>query len=339
MSYTRTINGGVGRIVINKKYVVKKYNFDSICDDESISYFISDVSFMNILSNCKDFPTIVSIYKNVNDYCIKMPYLGEPIRKQDDYMKYFIKILNNVKVLHDHHIVHCDLKFGNILLDKNDTIHIIDYSHSKISDNNNNLPYCKTALQTYSIMAPESYNGKYNISNKLDTWSLGCILYELITGNSLFSFDTKEKVIEEHKLRIYITSIKKNIKKKDRKLLYMLLDEDPNTRLSVDQVFEYLGLDLPINVKNVDYYELQNKKSSCYQKYIDILSQKMIQNTHVSSYKKRQYNVIAKILIVILLTNDSLDDNYKMSGNKCYEYIRRLSLSMNISDCFKGWYN
>lgn len=337
MRNTRTIDGGVGRVEINKKYVIKKYKFDKISDDESISYFISDVSFMNILNDCEGFPNILSIFKSADDYCIKMPYLGEPIEKHDNYLEYFIKILKKVKELHDHNIVHCDLKFGNILLDKSSSIHIIDYSHSKISDNNNNLPYCKTALQTYSIMAPESYNGKYTLSNKLDIWSLGCILYELITGSSLFTWETKEKAIEQHNSHTHIACIKKNINDKtDRKLLFMLLDDDPNLRPTVDEILEYLGCS--VNVKNVKKHNPSIKKSNCYQKYINILAQKLMNDANISTYKKRQFNIIAKLLMVILLTNDSLDDSYKMNGNKCYEYIRKTVLSMNIIDCFKGWY-
>jgi serine/threonine protein kinase len=351
MSETRIINGGVGRIVIEGNKVTKTYKFDKVSDHNGLSFFITDLCCMNILHGCLGFSQLNEITHQGDEYNIEMNYLGEPIKPCNDYMKYFIQMLQRVQVMHEHHIVHCDLKLANILVDMSGNINIIDYSHAKIMDDNNELPFCDTVLQTYYIMSPESYNKdnrNYMISYKTDIWSLGCVLFELITGQSLFDW-TEKKVIEQHTGFAHRSRIKTMIKnKEDRKLLNKLLRVTPDCRPEIGEIFDLInnlyGIDILFSSSKVMSKTKKHYKDvRHYRKYVmnvlEFNSEKKLDEE-----LKAKHRIIAKLLLDIMLTSNNLWDkeipekDYCIDKDQLHRCIKKLALVENIIDCFSDWY-
>ena len=92
-------------------------------------------------------------------------------------------ICNGLKEVHKKKLIHRDLKPDNIFLKSDLTIKIGDFGLARQLNKNNQ--YAKTQAGTILYMAPEVINGqKYN--NKVDIWSLGCIIHELCTLNFCF---------------------------------------------------------------------------------------------------------------------------------------------------------
>ena len=100
-----------------------------------------------------------------------------------------------VKYLHEHNIIHRDLKTSNIYLGEGDKIVIGDFGISKIFNNNQSMS--RTFIGTPYYMSPEML-GQQEYDKKADIWSLGCVLYELLTFKTPFNgynlFDLKRKV-------------------------------------------------------------------------------------------------------------------------------------------------
>ena len=97
-------------------------------------------------------------------------------------IEWFSGIAAGVAYLHDHGIVHRDLKPANIFLDEG-TVKIGDYGLSKF------ISCSRRSGQTESVgtvhyMAPEIANGRYG--REIDTYALGIILYEMLTGHVPF---------------------------------------------------------------------------------------------------------------------------------------------------------
>ena len=86
-----------------------------------------------------------------------------------------IQILFGLKYLHDNKMIHRDLKSANIFLTKNGIVKIGDLNVSKVL-NNNKMAETKTGTPYYS--APEIWEDKL-YDNKIDIWSVGCIIYEM----------------------------------------------------------------------------------------------------------------------------------------------------------------
>lgn len=96
----------------------------------------------------------------------------------DKIWKYFIQIIFGLKYLHYNNIIHRDIKCSNIFLDQYDNIKIGDFGTSKILTEY--LNYGQTQIGTPYYMAPEIFK-RIRYTNKVDIWSLGIVLYELIT--------------------------------------------------------------------------------------------------------------------------------------------------------------
>ena len=94
--------------------------------------------------------------------------------------------------MQDKNVIHRDLKLQNIFLTKNQEVKVGDFGLAKSLTTLDKIT--NTQCGTFISTAPEILEGKnYNFS--ADIWSLGCILYELVTGISPFLCISDEKTI------------------------------------------------------------------------------------------------------------------------------------------------
>ncbi|XP_030641762.1 mitogen-activated protein kinase kinase kinase 13 [Chanos chanos] len=87
-------------------------------------------------------------------------------------------IASGMNYLHLHKIIHRDLKSPNVLITQNDTVKISDFGTSKeLSDKSTKMSFAGTV----AWMAPEVIRNE-PVSEKVDIWSFGVVLWELLTG-------------------------------------------------------------------------------------------------------------------------------------------------------------
>ena len=96
-----------------------------------------------------------------------------------------------VDYAHVHGVLHRDLKPSNILLDAEGNPHLTDFGIAKSVEEEVGLTKTSELLGTVSYMAPEQAAGK-KVSRAADIYSLGAILYELLTGRAPFEGPTME---------------------------------------------------------------------------------------------------------------------------------------------------
>ncbi|MGE5192611.1 MAG: serine/threonine-protein kinase [Deltaproteobacteria bacterium] len=101
-----------------------------------------------------------------------------------------IGVARAVQFLHDHGIVHRDLKPSNILLDESGTPHVTDFGLAKVFGDQDERTQTGAILGTPGYMSPEQAAGRIgDVSPRSDVYSLGAILYEMLTGRPPFRDD------------------------------------------------------------------------------------------------------------------------------------------------------
>ncbi|CAO3613261.1 unnamed protein product [Mucor fragilis] len=117
---------------------------------------------------------------SISSLLCEYKFLDEPLTK------FFTRqILQGLHYLHSRHILHRDIKGGNVLIDQNGVCKITDFGLSKNQQQDSNGAYDAHSSHTQMKgtlywMAPEVLTNSY--SAKVDVWSLGCTVLEMITG-------------------------------------------------------------------------------------------------------------------------------------------------------------
>jgi len=92
--------------------------------------------------------------------------------------------------------VHRDLKLENILLDKNENVKLCDFGFTR--EYEGKKAHLQTFCGTICYSAPEMLRAEKYAGEKVDVWSLGIILYALLTGE--LPFDDDDELVTKHKI-------------------------------------------------------------------------------------------------------------------------------------------
>ena len=113
----------------------------------------------------------------------------------------FIQLAEALNYAHESDIMHRDLKPGNILIVENEgtlEAHLIDFGVAKLKSTQDSTMYNGTALVgTPAYMSPDQALGR-NFDHRSDLYSLGCVMFEALTGRQTFYADTALQTVSLH---------------------------------------------------------------------------------------------------------------------------------------------
>ena len=196
----------------------------------------------------------------------------------------FIQVINAVYFLHKNNLIHRDIKPENILLFDNNIIKLCDFGWCvKLEEGQQRGTFCGTT----EYMSPELVNHE-EYSKEIDVWSLGVLLYEMVHGYSPFRPDKpnfKPKDVIEN-IRLHKLKFNKNVGEKCKELIYHLLDENPNKRYKVEDIFysdfvkfyEERKYGFPDNFL-IEKYKFKVTKNNIFNIYNDLENKNKINNT------------------------------------------------------------
>lgn len=162
--------------------------------------------------------------------------------------RYFQQLVSAMRFCHENGVAHRDVKPQNLLLDSNGNLKVSDFGLSALPEQLKN-GLLHTACGTPAYTAPEVvYRVGYD-GSKADAWSCGVILFVLLAGHLPFDDSNLVAMYKKIQRRDYV--IPATISKPARRIIYQLLDPNPNTRLSVEALMEKAWFQKDIDLKLV----------------------------------------------------------------------------------------
>jgi serine/threonine-protein kinase len=142
-----------------------------------------------------------------------------------------IDIAHALKHAHDRGIIHRDLKPANLLIDSQDHIKLADFGIAKLYGGAN-VTAEGGMLGTADYMAPEQAGGK-PVSSRCDLYSLGSVLYALLTGKPPFAADTMVEVIAalQNEAPVSVRRLAPDTPEELDTIILQLLEKDPQKRI------------------------------------------------------------------------------------------------------------
>jgi eukaryotic-like serine/threonine-protein kinase len=99
---------------------------------------------------------------------------------------------------HRQGILHRDVKPSNIMIDKSGSPYLADFGLARASQAGSSTISADMLLGTPHYMAPEQAQGISDLSNAVDIYALGVVLYEMLVGEVPFQADTPYAIIHQH---------------------------------------------------------------------------------------------------------------------------------------------
>ena len=122
-----------------------------------------------------------------------------PLARQEDIARILATVARAVDYAHRHGVLHRDLKPGNILLDARGEPHLTDFGVAKVLGHEaSNLTASGAIMGTPSFMASEQAAGdSKHITVAADIYSLGAVLYTMLTGSPPFRAETPVETLKQ----------------------------------------------------------------------------------------------------------------------------------------------
>ncbi|MBI4854719.1 MAG: protein kinase [Acidobacteria bacterium] len=147
----------------------------------------------------------------------------------------FQQVCAAVKIAHRRGIIHRDLKPENIFLQQDgdlEIVKVLDFGIAKLQFSEENLTQMGTSLGSPHYMAPEQLGDNEQIDLRADVYSLGVILFELLTGETLFTGSSSTAIAFKHiseKPR-EICSIRPDLSLELESVVQKALEKNPSSR-------------------------------------------------------------------------------------------------------------
>lgn len=209
--------GGFGTVYraldtqLDREVAIKRLNMDA--DSTRVELNNHLLREAKILATLKH-PNIVTIYDIQSEAdsaeiimeLIEGITLDELIDKHpllpEDFVYVAIQLLSALATAHEHNVLHCDLKPGNVMVrmvgEQSFEMKILDFGMSPaLTETGSQSTSSSKVLGSIHFMAPEQFDNT-PVSQATDIYSIGCLFYYMLTGFKPFAGDTSVQIMASH---------------------------------------------------------------------------------------------------------------------------------------------
>ena len=296
-------NGRSKKKLINEIKIHKKLNNSNIVGFEKFFEDKDNVYILLELCSNQTLRELVKRRKRLNELEVQC---------------YILQIIRALKYLHNHRIIHRDLKLGNLFLTSKLELKLGDFGLAAKLEYDGQRR--KTVCGTPNYVAPEILEKKNGHSYEVDIWSLGIVIYTMLFGVPPFDANDEKIIYKKIKMNSYKFPDSIKVENSAKKLISSLLNLDPSKRPSLDSIIEHDFFKIYHSVPLI----LPISTLSCplSQKYISEFLKSDSGNAFES---KLNYNYSYKENLEINNENDNKNRNEDKDGNLNYYLIQKIS--------------
>ncbi|WP_049319151.1 Stk1 family PASTA domain-containing Ser/Thr kinase [Mammaliicoccus sciuri] len=191
--------------ILNRDVAVKVINIPPYEKEKAVERFEREVQNTTILSH-SNVVNVLDVEEDDNCYYLVMEYIEGPTLKEylckegklsaDEAVEMTLQILKGIAHAHHHRIIHRDIKPQNILMTKNATLKILDFGIARALSETA-LTETNHVMGSVQYLSPEQAKGQ-STDESSDIYSIGIVLYELLTGHPPFNGETPVSVAIKH---------------------------------------------------------------------------------------------------------------------------------------------
>jgi serine/threonine protein kinase len=221
---------------------------DLIRDDEAKVRFIQEAQAASALEH-NNICTIHEIDETEDGrlFIVMSCYAGATLKKKieqgplemENAVSITLQVVKGLLNAHQKGIVHRDIKPANVMITDDGVVKILDFGLAKLTGQTR-ITKTATTLGTIAYMSPEQSRGE-TVDQRTDIWSLGVMLYQLITGQLPFKGEYEQAVV------------------------YSILNNDP-------EPIDNLRPDIPAEIQEIVQKSMQKDVEKRYQSVGDIIS-------------------------------------------------------------------
>ncbi|KAG8189818.1 hypothetical protein JTE90_026121 [Oedothorax gibbosus] len=174
----------------------------------------------------------------------------------------FRQIVSALKYLHSINVAHRDLKCENIMITENKEIKLIDLGFCRKTVNSSGRRILsQTYCGSHAYAAPEVLRGTPYNPMIYDVWSLGCVLYIMVTGRMPFDDSNVRKLVQYQLKKKFKFPRGVELSAEVKILIKSMLEPDVTKRISVDRVENSAWLKLEDSLDPSEDEETKSKES------------------------------------------------------------------------------
>ena len=220
--------------IVNKEKLIKQKSKDQLTKEIKVQQLCNYPKIVKVNNHFEDTKNVYII----QEYCTNNTLL-HLLKKRGrltecEVQCYIFQLIQGLKYLHSKRIIHRDLKPNNLFLDKNMELKIGDFGLIAIVSKDNDRR--KTRCGTLDYMAPEIYeNDDRGYLFEVDIWSMGVIMYQLLTGNLPFKGDNDSETINNI-VNISYNNNNPNLSEEAKDLIRQIFVKDIKKRPGLIQI-------------------------------------------------------------------------------------------------------